>query len=69
MIILRRLFGRIGSSVFSLALASLLFGPALAEELSIKVRQADDDSIRIDLHGEPSQDHVLEFSPDAQNWE
>jgi peroxiredoxin len=69
MIILRRLFGRIGSSVFSLALASLLFGPALAEELSIKVRPADDDSIRIDLHGEPSQDHVLEFSPDAQNWE
>ena len=54
--------------MFSLALASLLFGPALAEELSIKVRPADDDSIRIDLHGEPSQDHVLEFSPDAQNW-
>ncbi|MDB4399952.1 redoxin domain-containing protein [Akkermansiaceae bacterium] len=58
---------RIASPLFSLAL--VLFGPALAQELSIDVQAANNDSIRIDLHGQPTQDHVLEYSPDAQNWE
>jgi peroxiredoxin len=60
---------RITPPVFSLALASVLFAPVLAEEPSVDVRPADNDSIRIDLHGQPTQDHVLEYSSDLKNWE
>ncbi|MFT6498413.1 MAG: peroxiredoxin [Akkermansiaceae bacterium] len=60
---------RIAPPVFSLALASVLFAPVLAEEPSVDVRPADNDSIRIDLHGQPTQDHVLEYSSDLKNWE
>ncbi|MCX8238582.1 MAG: redoxin domain-containing protein [Akkermansiaceae bacterium] len=60
---------RIAPPVFSLALASVLFAPVLAEELSVDVRPADNDSIRINLHGQPTQDHVLEYSSDLKNWE
>ncbi|MFT6240995.1 MAG: peroxiredoxin [Akkermansiaceae bacterium] len=66
---LRILSGGNASPVFSLALASVVLGPAPAEELSVEVRPADQDAIRIDLHGQPTKDHVLEYSPDAQNWE
>ena len=55
--------------MFSLALASVLFAPVLAEEPSVDVRPADNDSIRINLHGQPTQDHVLEYSSDLKNWE
>jgi peroxiredoxin len=60
---------RIAPPVFSLALASVLFAPVLAEEPSVDVRPADNDSIRIDLHGQPTQDHLLEYSSDLKNWE
>ena len=60
---------RIAPPVFSLALASVLFAPVLAEEPSVDVRPADNDSIRINLHGQPTQDHVLEYSSDLKNWE
>ena len=60
---------RIAPPVFSLALASVLFAPVLAEELSVDVRPAGNDSIRINLHGQPTQDHVLEYSSDLKNWE
>lgn len=65
----RMLSRRIAPPVFSLALASVLFAPVLAEEPSVDVRPADNDSIRIDLHGQPTQDHVLEYSSDLKNWE
>jgi len=65
----RMLSRRIAPPVFSLALASVLFAPVLAEELSVDVRPADNDSIRINLHGQPTQDHVLEYSSDLKNWE
>ena len=55
--------------MFSLALASVLFAPVLAEEPSVDVRPADNDSIRINLHGQPTQDHLLEYSSDLKNWE
>ena len=58
---------RIAPPVFSLAL--VLFAPVLAEEPSVDVRPADNDSIRINLHGQPMQDHVLEYSSDLKNWE
>ena len=60
---------RIAPPVFSLALASVLFAPVLAEEPSVDVRPADNDSIRINLHGQPTQDHLLEYSSDLKNWE
>lgn len=65
----RMLSRRIAPPVFSLALASVLFAPVLAEEPSVDVRPADNDSIRINLHGQPTQDHVLEYSSDLKNWE
>jgi peroxiredoxin len=65
----RMLSRRITPPVFSLALASVLFAPVLAEEPSVDVRPADNDSIRINLHGQPTQDHVLEYSSDLKNWE
>jgi peroxiredoxin len=65
----RMLSRRIAPPVFSLALASVLFAPVLAEEPSVDVRPADNDSIRINLHGQPTQDHLLEYSSDLKNWE
>lgn len=65
----RMLSRRTTPPVFSLVLASVLFAPVLAEELSVDVRPADNDSIRINLHGQPTQDHVLEYSSDLKNWE
>jgi peroxiredoxin len=65
----RMLSRRIAPPVFSLALASVWFAPVLAEEPSVDVRPAENDSIRIDLHGQPTQDHLLEYSSDLKNWE